>query len=1500
MERRAEAVHESRVVETQQPAARAGEAPQKVAGEPPQQQQHQQQQQPPLPALSPQDAVNLLTKPVKSTLEDLERAFKARDISSLADIFRRMGIDTVEIQLYGAVNKIPVEKLSEYLNSLGRYEREQVLEQLRIRYGQQDPAELAARIAPSVFKSFGIDAKVESTPAAHVIKLGDVEVVINRITKEIGARFTDQYVSRLNSELLRRVEAGDVEGVLAHLRQLPEGVREKLGGYYTAWAEFYRKYGAEINALAKQLEKADKPGEILEKLNSLLEKASAEYNQLLQRGVPSHMYSVYDEIRNAVNKLKEQYARQLEVYRYIKQVSEAGGGIEGLAKLASLTPPGGAPSTFKIDDKTSVQITGTGYAIVKFGDKPLFAVDKSGRVFAVDKDGGVTNMGIKPDYAGLALYLARKGLDAREAVSIASAASVFGAEAVLGDLYNVARRLGERLELGNVIISPNSITVNGKEFKVVDVRGGRPIVSTEYGPATLEAALQLEAVKEAAKKAVSLDPTKSFSPTANIPQIEITPIKTSGVVTGFHVAPITKFELALPRLVDIGGVAVPYATEEGLDKSHKFTVAVKPTPDGMYKVRIVGEGIDKEGVVKDVNAFIRSTIAEFYTAKYGAPAHDFIVALKNPEKAQASVDLKEYAQWLRDALAGKVAAMATPQHSAFLYGVAKGFGLTDTIRTIFLNIPASIAGIFSSDVSKQLISLNRFWETYEQELSRIRRQEFGTGTAAGLGALTVASLLAAVPSGGATLAALGARGAATGARAAIGATTLSKVLTAAEFASATATGVAASVGAVQTALATARGYDPLTVANDYLNVVSTTSLLGLVAGGAKWALLRVKPEALDSLAKLYKEANEAILRTIDQTPDLRVSFAKAFGAPLDVDIKPYVSNAIRAADKLVRDPKLVTDSELDALVQFAEGARRLGRELGLPENSLPDPSKIAKSPESLSEFYKALEITINHGIYNALKRELYVIAERDPQKFMQLYEKYRESIEAVAKNIAPSDVYVRVRDALIQMGADASTADRLARQAQWGWSVGQAIVNRAFQDVFESLPPAIRGRLTEAAVRRYPELRPLREVERIDVETATRLLAERLGSEELARQVAQYLKNPQFIGAYREYYAGVSELDAVLKRLADVLFPRADRSALKSLLAELRARNVKPEELEEIAKKATVKETVPETAPLPEETSALAVLLVRRPFSEVVRDLAETLKDSERLVKIYKVPEPLAERLVSLANSVRERIAELWLRASLGYAKARGALTRLLRERGFNEEEIKTVEQTLQTIAKEKTESEVAAGRPGTGEAVPVATFARAPAVLTRARTEEVATETAGRGRAIAAVRVPEERIAREKPPVPIVRPAVIRPAGEEIPKQFRVGPFIFAPVGEARLPIWAYSLGLPISVPYFAVDVASQFGKLRIYVPAPEYRVQIGDRVLVETPEGRLYLATPQNLYEVTVTTAPQTGAVPELPRVGVRPIPPGGGYPSWWVPLSRYFYDIMRALYQRERLKI
>lgn len=169
-------------------------------------------------------------------------------------------------------------------------------------------------------------------------------------------------------------------------------------------------------------------------------------------------------------------------------------------------------------------------------------------------------------------------------------------------------------------------------------------------------------------------------------------------------------------------------------------------------------------------------------------------------------------------------------------------------------------------------------------------------------------------------------------------------------------------------------------------------------------------------------------------------------------------------------------------------------------------------------------------------------------------------------------------------------------------------------------------------------------------------------------------------------------------------------------------------------------------------------------------------------------------------------------------------------------------------------------------------------------------------------MRAPEERIAREKPPVPIVRPAVIRPVGEEIPEPFRVGPFVFAPVGEARLPIWAYSLGFSISVPYFAIDVVSQFGKFRIYVPAPEYRVQIGDRVLVETPEGRLYLATPQNLYEVTVTTVPQTGAVPapELPRVGVRPIPPGGGYPSWWVPLSRYFYDIMRALYQREMLKI
>ncbi|MGC9051624.1 hypothetical protein, partial [Pyrobaculum sp.] len=465
-------------------------------------------------------------------------------------------------------------------------------------------------------------------------------------------------------------------------------------------------------------------------------------------------------------------------------------------------------------------------------------------------------------------------------------------------------------------------------------------------------------------------------------------------------------------------------------------------------------------------------------------------------------------------------------------------------------------------------------------------------------------------------------------------------------------------------------------------------------------------------------------------------------------------------------------------------------------------------------------------------------------------------------------------------------------------------------------------------------------VKAYDAEIAYRLLAERLGDEALAREVAGHLRNPQFTAAYRDF-------------LERGLAPKGE-SVVRRVMARLKELGVRPEELEEVRARAVKAEHVPGEAPR-EAPSIVRILLSRSP-EEVFRDLDAALREETSIITLYRVPEPLAKKIAAWWKDLSR---EAKMEVAKAYIEARGSASRFVEwlvKRGLTREEaeaINAVAERLFTRAEKKPavteeklgEAKEAAvvlptsglrfGRPFERMARAVEVVEEAPAggpprpriAKTPAKIPEGVSERLEEsGKAIAEARpatrvvveVRESEISESEPgilvrlrrgsreerrPLPLDKPAVIQ--WRDVSDLYKPGVSgIRVPIvrwGVARIPLWGYSLALPVASLWRVFEVELRGERYRIYIPQAELKTLV---YVVETPRQEYYVQTPTEIYRVeTVTTTTGGGGRPptvEVPRAEVRPVHPLGGAPWWWTPISTYARQLYEMLRQRELLRI
>jgi hypothetical protein len=1214
----------------------------------------------------------------------------------------------------------------------------------------------------------------------------------------------------------------------------------------------------------------------------------------------------------------------------------------------------------------SVVVTGGGYAVLKIGGVPVFAVDKDGRVWQVDKSGAVLNVELPKDATGLVAKLVERGASPQDAYSAVRALAELKTAAesgqVSGSPFAVLAQLASRygsIDLGEVKVLNEGgrlfAELGGRRFEIVG-RGqhvvvdasGKPVASrdsilvkTDGGVATLEGALMLE---EAKKKAAELSLSKSFAPDAKVVWIPL-PVKYGDVIVGAFAAPVVEREVALPRLVEVGGQWAPYVTPEGeLDRSHVFKITAVPVSPRELKITVAAPDGGSATFVarseREAEDKVREAIASWYGRKYGMSAAALFAGGEG--RATTREELAEFGKKLQDYLAGRGLGewLAKAPVLSFLAGVLKGVGIADTAKFVLGLLPL-----------RETKSWAAQWEAAEEALSKMS-SAYAAGQATGFGAAALASAIATAGLGGAAVsAARGALAAGAGVRGAVaagirelGPTLPARLVHGVGLAGEVGTAIAGMGGALATIDAALRGGDVKRVGDEWVSIMMVPGLVSLGARLAGAGLRAFKPGVfMPAPERMVRQMNEALIKYLEKPPEAYVdAWAKAFGLPLEerATVAERLRQIVSAVDKAARDPSKLSESEKFMIRDLAEGAKRLVEEakLDIKPDLKPDPARVDADP--LGEFAKAMLAVHAYGTERALKLDLYKIAERDPEKFAELYKLYKKSIEELSRKLSPEMVYDRVKQSLEKMGIPAEEADKLARQAAWGWGYGSAIAGRAIEEVFESLPPHLRGRIIEAAAVRYGVEMP-KAVKTYDAEVAYRLLAERLGDEALAREVAGRLRNEQFISAYREF-------------LERGLAPRGE-SAVRRVMARLKELGVKPEELEEVRAKAAKAEHVPGEAP--REAPTIVHILLSRSPEEVFKDLDAALREERPLVELYRVPEPLAKKIATWwSNLSREAKMEV----VKAYIEARGSASRFVEwlvKRGLTKEEaeaINAVAERLFTRAEKKPavaeeklgEAKEAAvvlptsglrfGRPFERMARAVEVVEEAPAggpprpriAKTPAKIPEGVSERLEEsGKAVAEARPATMVVARaeireseisegepgalvrlrrgsgeERRPLPLDKPAVIQWRDmSDLYKPSVSG--IRVPIvrwGVARVPLWGYSLALPVASLWRVFEVELAGERYKIYIPQAELKELV---YVVETPRQEYYVQTPTAIYRVDLATTTQPGGgppPPEVPRAEVRPVHPVGGAPWWWSPISTYARQLYEMMRQRELLRI
>ncbi|MEM4963209.1 MAG: hypothetical protein QXT13_03525 [Pyrobaculum sp.] len=1457
-----------------------------------------------------------LVERVGSVMERIRQAIESGDVDGLVKALKEAGIDKVKFPGWAGAGvqggEIPVDQLRdvfERIRAVTRVSQSAVLSQLWFGLNAND-------VVAGVAKAMGL--RVEPAGADRVkITDGRTYLIYDAYFKRfIGGGYEGEYVEKVLSDLRAIIEAGDVNALDSYLKSLPRGLAVNEPAI-RAYTEFMRNYGRRIAQLQGELARQrewdiDRIRAIAEELNKTVSEALERYSKALSTGVPSGVYNTYSDIVSHLAQIRADVGRVLEVVNFqiaLREAARAGDPVGVLQRMAALKPPP-VLEVVRGGQGIDVRLTGAGYVVVNVGGRPAFAVDTAGRVFAVDNQGGLLNVEIPREAAGAVIQLVAKGVSPVTAASIARDISALArGEKSPGEVVYALKSIGaDRIDLGGLKLEGNTLVLRQGDgevrYKIVDLgqhvvleggvpRSSRPsvIVQTEYGPATLEAALSLADVPRVTAAIV-----RAYS--RELAGVEVQPVKYGDVIVGFTVAPAIKRELEMPALVKVGGTLYPYVSPEGVvDKSHKFELVYKPTADGRISLQVKtpdGEVVKTVTTPGNLTDAVREIVGRWYEKRYGAGAWQFVNTAFSPGggRQPTEEELRQYGRELADIMRGQVLGTAigvspAGQMIATGYGLAKGLMITDMLK-----LPVQIASLFATDAK----SLLRTWDAFEKELARARSAEFTIGST--IGFLTLAGAALAASGGMAAPAVAAARGAASAgagaaaraAVAALGETALQRALAGLRISSEFATGIGATAAAVGTAYESfVRGRNPAEVADEWISTVAVPQIISLAASAGQWATFGARIPGIQPVAprEIVARVNRALAEVYD-SPPLKASVDRAGG--LDA-----LQKATAATEKLTINPGAVTEEELAALRRFVEGARKLADELGLGVK--PNPANVSRDVEAVAEYYKALNAVYLHGIRNALKEAFKrEIAGGDPERAAELLIRFRQVVERAEQLKSPEEVAARVRAFAEEAGLPPEVADRVAKQAAWGWSMGLAVMKRSVDEMFEELSPELRVLLTRAAHVRWPESLPGERLV-LDVERAKKLLAARLGDEGLAETVAQYLRNENFVPGYAEY----------LKN------PRpAESSQVLRVYEELRRRRIKPEELVEISKAARRAEPIP---PVETPESSIAAVLISRPRSEVLKDLATKLAD-ETDPAILKLPTPVRERLARLADRAREELVKAWIEMAGGGYRAAERFRTLIR-RLFGADASKELDETLRELARrlvqpgraEEARPAVAeeTGKPAAGAR---AETVRPPMEVPRAagRVEEVETGQSVWPRAVA---VAEEGRAggvleRARSMAEGAR-RLLEHRFETIrifkpPESIKtLGPFSIASIAEVRAPVWMWGLGLP-SLYMREIVLRAPQGEIAVYIPMPRAGVEttVAQKyVVVEqtAPEPKAYIATQTALYQIA-TPPREPAAYPAVGGAVARPV--SGSPPWWWTPLRQYLSELYKLARQVELLRV
>ncbi|MGB9705280.1 MAG: hypothetical protein ACPL3C_07510, partial [Pyrobaculum sp.] len=414
----------------------------------------------------------LAAESMRKVAERMATALASGDPQKLATVLKELGVDKLPAGLFNmGSGYVSVDDLPNLVRQ-GRADLDYLRMYFEGRlsvYGERFSwVELALRRLRELGAEIEIGRDEITGAPVYTVKMGGAYIKIREVAGSpqlAGGGYTKEYIEAVSSAIKNAIEAGDVEGLERILKSLPPGVSTQ-GDLLKTAAEFYRDYVNKIKQLQQIIADKDAPIErkieAARQMEALLREAAEKYGKA---GAPSEdLYRLYQSFASFATNALENIRKFRESAEFAKAVADVFKGrervdvVEAMSKLAGLTPPGGSATELRDEaSNMSVVVTGGGYAVLKIGGVPVFAVDKEGRVWHVDKSGAVLNIELPKDATGLVADLVKRGASPQDAYSAVRALAELKTAAESGqvsgspfaELARLAGRYGS-IDLGEV------------------------------------------------------------------------------------------------------------------------------------------------------------------------------------------------------------------------------------------------------------------------------------------------------------------------------------------------------------------------------------------------------------------------------------------------------------------------------------------------------------------------------------------------------------------------------------------------------------------------------------------------------------------------------------------------------------------------------------------------------------------------------------------------------------------------------------------------------------------------------------------------------------------------------------------------------------------------------------------------------------------------------------------------------------------------------------------